>query len=310
MDENYAGFTVRNVDWNAVRDTYRPQALAAQTEDELFVICSKMIDDELKDGHNSLVDQNDNSYDNPDDPPFVLEDVYDLDLIETKYLAEGFEKVASGDIDIEEFHHVFGKIKNENIAYMQLFEMENIEGGWVAKMDQFIEEIKDTDGLIIDLRINGGGFTPIGLYLADRFAATEKHAFNIQTKNGPGHDDFDDPNSFYIKPDGDTQYTKPTVILTDEYTASNAEDMTIKLVTQNHVTQMGGTTSGIFSNISLQKYLPNGWSVAFSHQLYTYPDGTSPEGVGITPDIEIEHTPADWQAGTDKILEAAIELLK
>lgn len=304
MDENYAGFDVRNVDWNAVRDIYRPMALAAQTEDELFAICSRMIDNELDDGHNSLIDRDGEDFDE-DEVEFPLEDIYDLNVIKDNYLEPDYE-IFDGD---EYFHHVIGMIKDQNIAYLHLFEMEETDGGWEAKMDQFIDDIKDTDGLIIDLRINGGGFTPIGFYIADRFAATEALAFNIQTKNGPAHDDFDDPNPVYIRPEGATQYAKPIAVLTDQFSASNAEDVTIKLITQDHVTHIGETTSGIFSNISLQRFLPNGWSVAFTHQLYTYPDGSSPEGVGISPEIEVLNTPEDWQAGIDQVMQTAIDLL-
>ena len=314
LDENYSGFGVRNVDWDAVKEIYRPQALQASTEDELFVICNKMVDDELNDGHNTVKDRNGNSYQGGG-VSIPIEDLYDIEVIETNYLESSFEKFASGDVPIETRYNITGKIKDENIGYLHLFQMEpvgnsNIDG-WEAKMDEFLEEIKDTDALIIDLRLNGGGETPIGLYLADRFAATEELAFNIQTKNGPGHDDFNEPTPFYIKPDGSSQYTKPIVVLTDDNSASNAEDFTLKMVTQDHVTHMGTTSAGIFSNISLQRYLPNGWSVAFSHELYTYPDGTSsPEGIGVIPEIEIINTPTDWQSGTDKVLEAAIDFLK
>ena len=312
LDENYSGFNVRNVDWDAVRETYRPQALQASTEEELFIICNRMVDRELKDGHNTVKDRDGKTY-RGDDDTIPIEDIYDIEVVET-YLDTGFEKFASGNVPIEEVYNISGQIKNENIGYLRLFQMEAVGegniGGWVDKMDEFIETIKDTDALIIDLRLNGGGDTPIGLYLADRFATTEKLVYNIQTKNGPGHDDFDEPSPNYIKPDGNSQYTKPIVVLTDENSASNAEDFTIKVVTQDHVTHMGTTSAGIFSNISLQKYLPNGWSVAFSHELYTYPDGPSPEGVGIIPEIEIINTPADWQSGTDNVLEAAIDFLK
>jgi len=313
LDENYSGFGVRNIDWDAVRDTYRPQALQATTEEELFIICNRMVDDELKDGHNTVKDRNGNTYTGDDDNDIPFKDIYDIEVVES-YLETGFEKFTSGNVPIEEAYNISGRIKDENIAYLQLFQMEAVGegniGGWEAKMDQFIDDIKDTDGLIIDLRVNGGGDTPIGLYLADRFATTEKLAFNIQTKNGPAHDDFNDPSPTYIKPGGTSQYTKSIVVLTDEYSASNAEDFTIKLVTQDHVMHMGKTSAGVFSNISLQRFLPNGWSVAFSHELYTYADGTSPEGVGIIPDMEIINTPADWQGGTDKVLDAAIEFLK
>ncbi len=305
LDENYSGFQVRNVDWDAVRDTYRPQALAAQSEEDLFIICSRMINNELQDGHNTLMDSDGEEYIG-DFEPLVVEDIYDFELVKSKYIEEGYESI---NVD-ETFDHIFGNIKDENIGYLFLKEMEDIVGGWESQMDEFIENIKDTDGLIIDIRVNGGGYTPIGLYIADRFAATEEHVLNIQTKNGPAHDEFDDPSPIYISPAGSTQYTKPIVILTDEFTGSNAEDLTIKLKSQDHVTLMGNTTDGIFSNISLQKYLPNGWSVAFSHQLYTYPDGTSPEGVGVPPDVPVSYMAEDWRGGTDKVLEAAIEFLK
>ncbi|MFK8057755.1 MAG: hypothetical protein AB8F78_16630 [Saprospiraceae bacterium] len=55
--------------------------------------------------------------------------------------------------------------------------------------------------------------------------------------------------------------------------------------------------------------LPNGWELGFPTQFYLYPDGTSPEGVGIVPDIYLRNDTLDVQNGIDRELEKAIDLL-
>jgi len=304
-DENYAAFDVRNVDWDSIKNSYRPQVSESMTEADFFILCSNMIY-ELNDGHNDLIDQNGEEYFPPEADTIETKDVFIQEVVDNKYLEAGFDIFEDREI----VHNTMGMIKNENIAYLQIWQMEEIDGGWPDKIDAFFEDVKDSKAMIIDLRINGGGFTPIGLYLANRFVSTVEWAFSIQTKNGPGPDDFDEDIAHYVGPEGSSQYTKPVVILTDDFTASNAEDFTICLKTQEHVTQMGNISSGIFSNKSLQKFFPNGWSTTYTHQLYTYPDGTSPEGMGLIPDVEVPYTKEDWENGSDKVLEAAIEFLK
>lgn len=307
FNENYAAFKQRNIDWEAIYSVYQPRAAQATTEEELFIICSQMVL-ELEDGHCGLYNRDDEEWDDGS-PITELKDIYDIELIQSKYLQEGYE-TSQSNINIPAANHLFGKIKNENIAYMHLFEFEGIEGGWENKMDQYISDIADKDALIIDLRLNNGGSPQLAIYLAGRFSSTKATGFLLQTKNGPGPNDFDTPTEIFTEPVGNSQYTKPIVVLTDNNSVSAAEDMLMLMKTQDHVTQIGETTRGIHSNISLQRFLPIGWTYHYTHQLITFLDGTSPEGVGIHPDVEVINTTSDWNGGTDKVLEAAIEYLK
>jgi len=93
----------------------------------------------------------------------------------------------------------------------------------------------------------------------------------------------------------DQQYTKPIVALTNHSTVSAGEEFLLYLITQNHVTVVGDVTSNAFSTTGFDRLLPNGFWYQLSHQLYTYPDGSSPEGTGIIPDIPIVNDSLDVQ---------------
>lgn len=78
---------------------------------------------------------------------------------------------------------------------------------------------------------------------------------------------------------------------------------------QPHVTVVGDTASNAFATETFVRLLPNGWELGFPTQFYLYPDGTSPEGVGIVPDIYLRNDTLDVQNGIDRELEKAIDLL-
>ena len=53
IDRGYSFFEYKNIDWNAVYQTYRPQINNNMTDRELFSKCSEMLNI-LKDGHVNL----------------------------------------------------------------------------------------------------------------------------------------------------------------------------------------------------------------------------------------------------------------
>lgn len=73
--------------------------------------------------------------------------------------------------------------------------------------------------------------------------------------------------------------------------------------------QIGDTTTGVFGEVTHVAQMPNGWTLNYPCTLTTTPDGKSPEGIGIIPDIALENTKADVLAGNDKVLEFAIKHL-
>ena len=61
VDTRYCFFAEKDVDWQEVRDRYRPRVIEGITQTELFGLCSEMLA-ELRDGHVNLSSAFDISY--------------------------------------------------------------------------------------------------------------------------------------------------------------------------------------------------------------------------------------------------------
>jgi len=304
MDQNYGGFIPRKVDWDSVYAIYQPQAALCETEDELWDVCANMIDI-LDDQHVYMYRANpERGFSSGKEFDEILAEAeFEISIIKNNYIQD-FTSIL---VDEEEV--IYGKIKNENLGYIYFPHFSNDGTTWYEKIDEATSFLDDTDGLILDLRNNGGGAVLIDRYIAARFVAEEKFVFSIQTRNGPARTDFDEPTHYYSKPDGDQQYTKPTILLTNHSTVSGGEEVALFLQTQSHITVVGDSTSNAFATVDFARLLPNGWEFGYPNQLYSYPDGTSPEGIGIVPDLYLRNDSLNVQNGIDKVLEKGIELL-
>ncbi len=76
-----------------------------------------------------------------------------------------------------------------------------------------------------------------------------------------------------------------------------------------YVTVLGDTTNGAHGTM-IGRELANGWFYSLVPQEVELSDGKSYEGIGLAPDIYIQNTPAEILAGSDKVLELAIDKLK
>ncbi len=309
MDAHYGGFIARNINWDSLYTVYAPQVNNSLSEEELFTLTSQMLD-VLDDQHVAMRTSENNdiqlgfsSGKNGDEveaeKEFRLEGVLN-NYLEADYFADNF-----GDEEDIEIQFVFGEILNENIGYIYLPHFEPSSNDWHTQIDDAIARLQNTDGIIIDVRNNGGGFPVVDRYVAKRFMAEEELIFTIETRNGPNHNDFDEPVEYFSTPEGDT-YTKPIVALINKSTVSAGEEFMLYLQSQDHVTVLGSPTSNALSGVSFDRFLPNGWSYSYPVQYYKYPDGSTPEGVGIIPDIEFQNDVMDVEQGVDKLLELAI----
>ena len=122
-------------------------------------------------------------------------------------------------------------------------------------------------------------------FIAYRFVKEEKLVFSIQTRNGKGHNDFDEPTLYYSKPEGALQYIKPTVILTNHSTVSAGEEFLLFLETQSHITIVGDTTAMTtqLCNASTSVFSKSAYSDASDPLLPILTDPPIPEG--LTPQI-------------------------
>ena len=104
-------------------------------------------------------------------------------------------------------------------------------------------------------------------------------------------------------------FTNDLIILVDEGCASACEDFVMQLKFSKRATVIGRRTWGS----SGQPYMfdfGNGMSFRISSRRLYFPDGTTFEGVGIAPDIEVPRTINSLVSSTDEILERAIQVAR
>lgn len=304
FDEHYSLFEVRNRDWDSIYIAYRPEINAKTSDEELWEVFKDMVS-YLDDSHTFILNPQENFdkeihlFTSGSEENDLAEDTFSLDLIEDKYL-ENIKRITDAE---EEVIKSYAKIKNENIGYIYLNSMESDNLDFI---DTMLNNLKNTEAIILDLRNNSGGSDVLAAKIAGRFATSEKLIYTIEEKNGPNHDDFNDKINYYSKKEGNEFYDKPLVVLTDKITVSAAEILLLHLNSFDQVTQIGNTTAGDFSDASMRRFLPNGWQYQYSIFKFLLPNETSLDGVGHIPDILITNSVNDIKNEEDKVLEKAI----
>ena len=172
-------------------------------------------------------------------------------------------------------------------------------------MDRVMADLGQAGSIILDVRLNGGGFDNLGMAIAGRFSDRKHLAFTKQARNGSGVTPLQE---FFVEPKGDIQFTRPVYVLTSARTASAGDIFAMCMRNLPHVTLVGQPSAGILSD-NLKKHLPNGWVTSISNEFYCSADGELFEGPGVPVDVE---TPVfleeDFRAGYHIAVEKALEL--
>ncbi|MFG0327491.1 MAG: S41 family peptidase [Phycisphaerales bacterium JB037] len=158
------------------------------------------------------------------------------------------------------------------------------------------------DGLIIDVRDNGGGSTT-DILLSSLTAP--RHAYTVPRGADPREAAPDayprDRRLIY-------QYQRPISVLINQHSFSNAEIFAHAIKTIGRGVLVGTQTfGGVISTGSFR--LIDGTTVRRPFRGWYLPDGTDMENNGAMPDIDVPQTPEDEAAGRDRQLEAAVKEL-
>jgi C-terminal processing protease CtpA/Prc len=165
-------------------------------------------------------------------------------------------------------------------------------------------------GLVIDVRIHGGGSDPCGLAIARRLTDREYLTYSKQARNDP-----EDPDSWtpaqpsHVSPSDRPGFRGEVIELIGIQSVSAAETFTQALLNRRPgVVRVGENTQGVFSDV-LARTLPNGWRFGLPNEGFVT-DGRSYDGPGIAPDEEVlSFTPEGIASGRDARIEKALELL-
>lgn len=152
------------------------------------------------------------------------------------------------------------------------------------------------EGLLIDVRNNGGGWT------ADRVLASltaRPHAYTVPRGADPSFVEGYPQGRLYIQ-----RFTRPVNMLCNEKSFSNAEILSHAFKTLGRGTLVGEQTyGGVISTGATS--LVDGTRVRLPFRGWFLPDGTDMENHGAIPDLRVLQTPEDESANYDRQLERA-----
>jgi len=166
-----------------------------------------------------------------------------------------------------------------------LIYVRRIRGDLIEQLDKAVAELKDADGMIIDVRGNSGG------------------GFDFQR----AHLNFTDDRS--QEPDR-PRFTGPVALLIDSRCISAGEGWASWFIANNRARVFGTATAGASSRKTTYELSNKLFKVTFPVKPYKgYLDRTI-ERRGLEPDVEVRQNARDLASGKDTVLEAAIAWLK
>ena len=293
MDEHYCFFDLKKealgVDWNEVKHRYGQSVTSDMSDRSLFELMCNMIG-ELRDGHVNLsspYDMGRNWSWKTDYARNFSKDIQD------EYLGKDYIMSTSG---------MKYRILEDNIGYLVVESFERQSSS--TRMNVMFNDMALCNGLIIDIRDNGGGLVSASEFLASHFTEKKVTVSYSCYKTGPGHNDFSKLYGNYISPaSSDLRWNKPVVVLVNRGCYSSANEFAVMIKAMEKVTLMGDTTGG-GGGAPMSSELPNGWLVRFS-SAPSYDSDMNHIEMGVAPDIRIDMKDEDILAGKDTYVEAA-----
>ncbi len=189
---------------------------------------------------------------------------------------------------------------NEDIAYLRFSRFSENSG---RMLRQAVEDALDNEprGLILDLRGNPGGLlreavTVSSIFLEDKDVLIERFSDGSEQV-------YHTEGSAAVPPD------LPIIVLVNEGSASASEIVAGALQDHGRAVLVGTTTFGKGS-VQLPHRLSDGSLLRVTVAKWFTPKDRTIDGSGLAPDIEIEVTAEQQEAGEDPQLDRAIQLLE
>lgn len=212
-------------------------------------------------------------------------------------LRDGEEVEATAVRDTIEVQTVEYRMMDDQIGYISVSEFDDVT------YDQFKTALDDLEGqkmqaLVIDLRNNPGGNVETVTDML-KLLLPEGPIISIKDKNG---------NTEEMTCDGENEFTKPLAVLVNGYSASASEIFSGAVQDYGTGTIVGTTTYGkgvVQQLISLG----DGTCLKVTIAEYYTPSGRSINGVGVTPDVEVEYQYDQNNPEADNQLDKAVEVL-
>ena len=295
IDEHYCFFSYKQheygLDWQSVYNKYNVRAKENLTREQLFEVLTDMLA-ELRDGHVNLSTSFDYGryWSWYEDYPANFSDTLQRVYLGTDY------HIASG---------LRYTVLDDNIGYVYYGSFQDAIGE--GNLDEVVNRLMPCNGLILDIRNNGGGLLTNAEKLAARFCNEKTLVGYQQHKTGKGHNDFSKMEAQYLEPSSNLRWQKPVALLTNRHVFSAANEFVKYMKCLPQVKTVGDRTGG-GAGLPFSSTLPNGWTVRFS-ACPMYDRQRQDTEFGIEPDYTVAQTDDDFRRGKDSLIEFARKLL-
>ena len=203
------------------------------------------------------------------------------------------------------------KMRPEGIAVLTIDEFDDTEGTKALLANMAI--VNSSKGLIIDVRANGGGSTPVDLLqvltrepIRGPMMRTRSYVAADRARGVlPGWTDI---APFEVPADPAQHVDVPVAVLTSARTFSAAEDFVAAFNAMHRGITVGEATAGSTGQPMFFQ-LPGGGSARVCTRNDRASDGTVFEGVGLRPDISASPTIESIRRRRDIVLERAVAAL-
>lgn len=180
-----------------------------------------------------------------------------------------------------------------------------------AALDDIFGKVAGLHGLIVDIRLNGGGTEMLGLQIAARLTTVSYPASSKIFRIDPADPTkFSKPQPIMVTPSPRPGFYGPMVLLIGHDSVSAAEAFAMSLQGRRHKPVfIGENTQGVFSDV-LIRHLPNGWRFGVPNEIYLNQHKQAYDITGVPPDLPTTlFTEADLEAERDPALQAAMHAI-
>lgn len=186
------------------------------------------------------------------------------------------EEILSFDVERQKIYipTVFSKTF-ENYGYIQVTSFDELAD---ENFEKALEKLKETDGIIIDLRNNTGGLLDTAVNMLDMII---NEGVFIQTKYNDSQIEF--------SASGKQIYSKPVVVLVNEFSAS-ASEFFASAVKENNRGEIVGVNTYGKGSIQTTFKLPENSGIHLTIGNFYSPEGNKINKVGVAPSFEIKNS--------------------
>ena len=295
IDQRYCFLSYKEkelgISWQEIHAKYSSKLNDKMSRVQLFEVLCQMVS-ELKDGHVNISTSLDlgRNWSWKEDYPENL----DTELRD-KYLGTDYH-IGSG---------LKYTILPDNIAYV-VYESFS-DGIGDGNLSDMLTYLRLCNGMILDIRGNGGGELTNAEKLSRRFTNEKVLVGYMSHKTGKGHDDFSEPRAEYVNPSDGVRWQKPVVLLVNRSCYSAANVFVRNMKEMPLVTVMGDQSGG-GGGLPFTSELPIGWSVRFSASP-SFDARMQQIEFGIEPDVRVTLDESLAREGKDSMIEEARKLL-